>query len=260
MTTTQPGRRLMSRVVRILSPLATALVVMFRRQRRRALSSHPLSTIHLPRFSLVWGNREQRVSVRQEPAREPGLVNKPLTDRRSLMPTQPFLALITPVGGGEPPGIWGPGGPWPTPPIHLPPGGGGGGGVPMPPIYYPPGISGPPGPWPSPPIYLPPTGGGGQPPGIWGPPGPWPTPPIHLPSGGGQQPGVPTHPIVLPDPGQPGSPTHPIAPVPPGPDAGQPIYVVVPGHGVVGPIYVGSGAPKPDQGLPPTAQPKLGRG
>ena len=39
-------------------------------------------------------------------------------------------------GGGDPPGIWGPPGPWPTPPIAfppgwiggLPPGGGGGGG------------------------------------------------------------------------------------------------------------------------------------
>lgn len=27
-------------------------------------------------------------------------------------------------GGGEPPGIWGPPGPWPQPPIHLPPEGG----------------------------------------------------------------------------------------------------------------------------------------
>lgn len=31
-------------------------------------------------------------------------------------------------GGGQPPGIWGPPGPWPSPPIHLPPGQGGGGG------------------------------------------------------------------------------------------------------------------------------------
>lgn len=31
---------------------------------------------------------------------------------------------IVPPGGGEPPIIWGPPGPWPTPPIHLPPGGG----------------------------------------------------------------------------------------------------------------------------------------
>ena len=28
--------------------------------------------------------------------------------------------------GGPPPGIWGPPGPWPTPPIYLPPAGGGG--------------------------------------------------------------------------------------------------------------------------------------
>src|SRR6516162_1473886 len=94
------------------------------------------------------------------------------------------------IGGGpivpptQPPGIW------PSP------------GVPTHPIYYPPVISGPPGPWPTPPIYLPPTL-----PGIWpspghpahpiyyppvisGPPGPWPTPPIYLP----QPPEKPTEP------------------------------------------------------------------
>lgn len=71
------------------------------------------------------------------------------------MAGQPFLALITPltgdaVGGGQPPGIWGPTDPRPTNPIA--------------------GVPGLPG-------YQPPT----QPPVIWGPPGPWPTPPIVLP-------------------------------------------------------------------------------
>lgn len=32
--------------------------------------------------------------------------------------------IMPPSGGGSPPGIWGPPGPWPTPPIHLPPEGG----------------------------------------------------------------------------------------------------------------------------------------
>lgn len=107
---------------------------------------------------------------------------------------------------GNPPGIWGPPGPWPTPPIHLPPGVGsgrppgiwGGGNVPMPtpPIANvpgapgfnpnPPGIWGPPGPWPTPPIHLPGGGLPGNPPGIWGGPGslpPWAMPPIFYPPG-----------------------------------------------------------------------------
>lgn len=79
------------------------------------------------------------------------------------------------------------------------------------PIYYPPQIWGPPGPWPTPPIYMP-----QPPLGIWGPPGPWPTPPIYLPQPPPgvpthpiyyppqiwPSPGRPTHPIVLP-PDQP---------------------------------------------------------
>jgi hypothetical protein len=72
------------------------------------------------------------------------------------------------VGGGpimppatqppaQPPGIWGPPGPWPSPPIYIPPTPPAGGPVyPSHPIYLPPVISGPPGPWPTPPIHLPP--------------------------------------------------------------------------------------------------------
>lgn len=54
------------------------------------------------------------------------------------------------------------------------------GGGPMPPGEggSPPGIWGPPGPWPTPPIHLPPEG---SPPGIWGPTDPRPTPPIVIP-------------------------------------------------------------------------------
>jgi hypothetical protein len=68
---------------------------------------------------------------------------------------QPFPALISgklsltglSVGGG---------------PIMPPPSGG---GEPSHPIYTPPGIWGPPGPWPTPPIYIPgPPVGGGEPP------------------------------------------------------------------------------------------------
>src|SRR5215467_8117620 len=82
-----------------------------------------------------------------------------------------------PLPGGPPLGIWGPGGPWPTPPIHIPP-------------AQPPGVV-------SPPIYLPP-GGGGQPPlGIWGGGNvPMPTPPIYLPPG--TLPGTPEPPIYIP--------------------------------------------------------------
>lgn len=128
---------------------------------------------------------------------------------------QPFLALITPVGGGGgegPPGIWGPGSPMPNPPIFWPgfPGGGGGGGG------SPPGIWGPGGPMPNPPIYWPGFpgggggGGGGSPPGIWGGGNvPLPNPPIYFPDngGGGSPPGIwgggnvpmPQPPIELPE-------------------------------------------------------------
>jgi len=126
------------------------------------------------------------------------------------MPQQ-YLALITILtdgGSAQPPVISGPPGPWPTPPIAMPPGGTGGapgGPVATPPIYYPPVISGPPGPWPTPPIAMPPGGGGAQPPlVIWGPDDPRPTNPIVIPPGS-IAPGVPTHPIFLPV-----YPSHPI--------------------------------------------------
>ena len=101
-----------------------------------------------------------------------------------------------PAGGGSPPGIWGPPGPWPTPPIApggpppiagwTPPGyhpshpiaPGGPPPVATPPIYYPPGI------WPPPggPVYpAHPIAPGGPPPGIWGPTDPRPTHPIVIP-------------------------------------------------------------------------------
>jgi len=94
-----------------------------------------------------------------------------------------------PMPGGEPPGIWGPTDPRPTPPIPIYPGG----------TPNPPGIWGPTDPRPTPPIYMPP-GAGGAPgaPGvptfpIWGPPG------IDLPPGSGYPP-VAGHP--LPPPGE----------------------------------------------------------
>jgi hypothetical protein len=106
-----------------------------------------------------------------------------------------YLAYIIPVetgglGGprpdntlpGQQPGIWGPPGPWPTPPIAMPPGGSAG---------QPPGIWGPTDPRPTPPIYIPPEGS--PPPlGIWGPTDP--RPGYGLP---GPQP-HPEHPIVPP--------------------------------------------------------------
>ena len=134
---------------------------------------------------------------------------------------QPFLALITPLSGGgspgEPPGIWGPTDPRPTPPIVVPPGG----AYPQPPL----GIWGPTDPRPTNPIAgMGPGGNFPQPPlGIWGPTDPRPTPPIYIPPegsppplgiwgppdmppgfwGGGMGPGVkpqprPEHPIVIP--------------------------------------------------------------
>ena len=105
----------------------------------------------------------------------------------------PFLALITPLGnppaGGNPPGIWGPTDPRPTPPIVLP----------IPPDAIAPGV-------PSHPIYIP----------------VYPAHPIVIPPGA-ISPGVPAHPIVLPPPRpehpivippdavSPGVPAHPIA-------------------------------------------------
>lgn len=94
----------------------------------------------------------------------------------------------------QPPGIWGPPGPWPNPPISFPPGWIGGVPPNQPPTQPPPGIWGPPGPWINNPIYLwwwYLTGA--KPPVIWGPPGPWPTPPINFPPGwiGGNPPAFP---------------------------------------------------------------------
>lgn len=114
-----------------------------------------------------------------------------------------------PIIGGppaQPPGIWGPPGPWPTPPIAWP----------QPPVD--PGYGhpiAPPGFWPG----TPPPRPQPQPPGIWGPPSPMPTPPFHP---GGQPPGIwgggnvpmPTPPIWIPMPMPPGGsgahPEHPI--------------------------------------------------
>jgi hypothetical protein len=128
---------------------------------------------------------------------------------------------------GQPPGIWGPNDPRPTPPIYFPPAGGGQPGVPTHPIYNPPGIWGPNDPRPTPPIYMP-----GQPPlGIWGPNDPRPNPPIYLPPNQPTVPGVPTHPIYNP-PGIWGGGNVPM-PTPPiyfPPSGGQPVY---PSH----PIY-----------------------
>lgn len=138
---------------------------------------------------------------------------------------EPFLALITPVGGtstppptGGPPGIWHP--TWPTNPIVVPPGYGrpplgiwGGGGV----GNYP--DAGFPGPqpggpvYPSHPIYYPPTGiwGGG---GVGnypdaGFPGPQPGGPIGIWGGGGVG-NYPDAGFPGPQPPKPVYPSHPI--------------------------------------------------
>ena len=103
----------------------------------------------------------------------------------------------------QPPGIWGPPGPWPTPPIFIPPGSTGDG----------PNV-------PAHPIVLPPPGSGNVP-----------AHPIVLPPVPPVAPGFPAHPIVIP----PGSidgehPAHPIViPPPVPPDSGN-----VPSH----PIYI----------------------
>lgn len=104
---------------------------------------------------------------------------------------QPFLALITPVGGGDtpqPPGIWGGGNvPMPTPPIYIIPPDAISPGVPTHPIFIPV--------YPAHPIVIPPESIG---PGV-------PTHPIVLP------PPCPAHPIVIPpDAISPGVPAHPI--------------------------------------------------
>jgi hypothetical protein len=183
---------------------------------------------------------------------------------------QPFLALITPVGGGGPvdPGFGVPG--WPAHPIAPggpPPGIWPSPGHPAHPIApggQPPGIWG--GAGGLPPWVMPPIAPGGQPPGIWGPTDPRPTNPIVIPPDA-VSPGVPSHPIYLPPviSGGPGSlppyPAHPIAPggQPPGiwggpgslpPSMMPPIYVP-PGNEAGGtpthPIVLPPGSP-PDTG------------
>jgi hypothetical protein len=151
---------------------------------------------------------------------------------------KPIYALIIPLYDegaapghplpGQPPGIWGPPGPWPTPPIHMPPGQGGGG--------QPPGIWGPPGPWPTPPIAFPPGWQGGQPPGFWGPNSPSIGNPIanapgvgHHPSWGDHPstgPGFPTPPIHIPPTTLPDLPNHIWGPTDPRPN--PPIYLPTP--------------------------------
>lgn len=145
---------------------------------------------------------------------------------------EPFLALITPVGGGG----------TPTHPIYEPPYPSHGPGFPTNPIVIPPDAISPG--VPSHPIYLPPS--------IWPSPG-HPAHPIVIPPGA-IGPGVPTHPIVLPPPAHP---SHPIV-IPPGAiSPGVPTHpIVLPPLGIWGgaPPYVDIGGPGsqpgPDQGLP----------
>lgn len=97
------------------------------------------------------------------------------------------VAVNAPESPSDPPGIWGPTDPRPTPPIVIPPGWLGN-GVPTHPIVLPP-------PRPEHPIVIPPDAVS---PGV-------PAHPIVLP------PYVPAHPIVIPpDSLAPGVPTHPI--------------------------------------------------
>lgn len=137
---------------------------------------------------------------------------------KSLDPGGPedIVAIAEKVEGVEIPGhplpepkpplvIWGPDGPWVTPPIYLPPQ--------KPDEPKPPIIWGPDDGRPTPPIVIPPVP---VPPGIWGPPGPWVTPPIYLP-GDGKPPVIDwdpcggnqvTPPIYIP-PQKPGGPNKP---------------------------------------------------
>jgi hypothetical protein len=191
---------------------------------------------------------------------------------------QPFLALITPlggdtqppVGGGTPPGIWGPTDPRPTHPIAgwNP----GTGTWPQPP-YPDQGLP----PFPSHPIVIPP--GGQSPPRPDQSLPPFPTNPIVIPPGGAW-PGSP--PLVIWGPGDP-RPQPPIAGIGPGggfPGEGQPpgggqkppgfagnlpaqdptgsgwVYAFVPGYGWMWcqvpkpPTTEGPDQPHPDQTLP----------
>lgn len=141
---------------------------------------------------------------------------------------QPFLALVTPVGGGDPgarPGHDLPGGP-PQYPSHGLPGYG-----PVDPGF---GVGAPP----TDPGYGRPGGGGRPDHGL--PPSP----------------GLPTHPIVLPDPpGQTKPPTGIWPPLPPSLRIPGLILVWVIG---VGYRWIHAGDEKPDNTLPPeeTAEPK----
>jgi hypothetical protein len=168
---------------------------------------------------------------------------------------QPYLALITPLSGdggrpdqglpGAPPGVWGPGSPIISNPIA--PGG----------TTPPWGISIP-----------------GQPPGIWGPNSPIIGNPIVIPPSSGQPPGIwipifPTNPIApggttppwgissdRPDQGLPVPPAD-IGNLPPPPgELAQKVVVAVykPGEGWSAKAYDPNA--RPDQGLPPYAQPK----
>lgn len=181
---------------------------------------------------------------------------------------KPQLFWVYPANQGDPPhvdnslpgqqpdGIWGPPGPWPTPPIHIPQPplviwGGGNQPFPTPPIYMPPAngqppviIWGPPGPWPTPPIHIPivPV----PPFDIWGPNDPRPTPPIHIPPshiiwGGANEP-FPTPPIYIP-----GGGIRPPLIVwgPPGPWPTPPIYIPV-----KPPVIWGGAPPWVDNTLP----------
>jgi hypothetical protein len=181
-----------------------------------------------------------------------------ITSERNLM--EPFLALITPLAGGQAPGV-------PTPPIYYPPeiwpkpgypahpiapGGGPAHpivippdaiapGVPEHPIVLPPPEPGhpiiippdaiapgvpshpiylPPSIWPDPGVPAHPIAPGGPPPGIWPGPGA-PAHPIVIPPDA-IAPGVPAHPIVLP----PVAPAHPIV-IPPGWEPPKSFTVVV---------------------------------
>lgn len=135
------------------------------------------------------------------------------------------------------------------------------------PPFDPPGIWGPTDPRPTPPIHIP--GPGERPPGTWGGAGePFPTPPIVIPPDF-LAPGVPAHPIYLPvypahpiviPPGAigPGKPTHPIVLPPPRP--AHPIVLPpdsvapgVPAHPIVLPPY-----PAHPIVLPPDTPPDQG--
>jgi len=128
------------------------------------------------------------------------------------MPSTPIqiTGVMTWSEGGAPPVV--------SPPIHLGPGGG---GVVAPPIYYPPSVQPPL--FPSQPIYLPAP----QPPQIW------------------PSPGVPTHPIVIPQPpvGIWPSPGHPSQPI------YLPPYVQPPLFPTQLPVLPGGGTPPAE--IPP---------